>query len=447
MTERRWRFRLARLGYNLVIHLLIPLVLLHFLWRSRREPGYRQHIGERLALGPPPAQRPDLWIHAVSLGEMRVAGTLVQALADGHPALQILLTTVTPAGRAEAERMRSAGLPVEIRYLPLDAPVLLRRFIRRTRPGALVLVETELWPNLLRQTRLAGLSAVLVNARLSPRLRATYHRFRLLYAPLLAALEWVAAQGPGDADHFRELGARRVEVTGNLKFDLPEVPVTPELSRDRFAAERLWLAGSTHPGEEALLLDVHRRLQAAHPESRVQLLLAPRHPARAPELMALSRSAGFSVVARSGIAAAPTAADVIVLDTLGELAGLYGVADAAFVGGSLVTHGGQNPLEPIAAGCPAVIGPDGRNFADMVELLRNAGAIVQVADADGLLLALERLIGDPEAGCAQVEKARQTIRANRGATARTLSLLDPLLPAPRESAGHRNPDRRQVRSP
>jgi len=444
MTERRWRFRLARLGYNLVIHLLIPLVLLYFFWRSRREAEYRQHIGERLALGPPPAQRPDLWIHAVSLGEMRVAGTLVRTLADGHPGLRILLTTVTPAGRAEAERMRSAGLPVEIRYLPLDAPALLRRFIRRSRPGALVLVETELWPNLLRQTRLAGLPAVLVNARLSPRLRATYHRFRPLYAPLLAELEWIAAQGPGDASQFRELGASRVEITGNLKFDLPDMPVTPALGRARFDAEHLWLAGSTHPGEEALLLDVHRRLQAAHTDSRIQLLLAPRHPARAREVMALSRSAGFSVVARSGIEGASTAADVIVLDTLGELAGLYAVADAAFVGGSLVAHGGQNPLEPIVAGCPAVIGPDSRNFADMVELLRNAGAILQVADADDLLLALEGLLGDTEAGRAQVEKARQTIRTHSGATARTLRLLEPLLPGPREAAGHRNPDRRQV---
>jgi len=444
MTERGWRFRLARLGYNLVIHLLIPLVLLYFLWRSRREAEYRQHIGERLVLGPPPARRPDLWIHAVSLGEMRVAGTLVRALVDGHPPLQILLTTVTPAGRAEAERMRSAGLPVEIRYLPLDAPVLLRRFIRRSRPGALVLVETELWPNLLRQTRLAGLSAVLVNARLSPRLRATYHRFRLLYAPLLADLEWVAAQGPGDADHFRELGARRVEVTGNLKFDLPEVPLTPALGRDRFAAERLWLAGSTHPGEEALLLDVHRRLQAAHPDSRVQLLLAPRHPTRAPEVMALCRSAGFSVVARSGIANAPTTADVIVLDTLGELAGFYALADAAFVGGSLVAHGGQNPLEPIAAGCPVVLGPDTRNFAGMVDQLRNAGAIVQVADTDGLLVALERLLEDRDAGRAQVERARQTIDVNRGATIRILRMLKPLLPCPPDAAAHRRGNIRSV---
>jgi 3-deoxy-D-manno-octulosonic-acid transferase len=302
MSERQWRYDLARLGYNLLIHVLIPVAILHFLWRSRREPGYRRHLGERLALGAAPAYRPDLWVHAVSLGEMRVAATLVRALAAGDPALRVLLTTGTPAGRAEAERMRAAGLSVEIRYLPLDAPALLRRFIRRSRPRGLVLVETELWPNLLRQSRLAGLWTVLVNARLSPRLRTTYRRLRLLYAPLLAGLEWVAAQGAGDADHFRALGARRVEITGNLKFDLPEQAAAPALGRDRFACEhRLWLAGSTHPGEEALLLDVHRQLQASLSDGHIQLLLAPRHPARAPEVMALAREAGFSVVARSSI--------------------------------------------------------------------------------------------------------------------------------------------------
>jgi 3-deoxy-D-manno-octulosonic-acid transferase len=432
MNERQWRYRLALLGYNVAIHLLIPLAILHFLWRSRRETGYRRHIGERLGLGAPPARRPDLWIHAVSLGEMRVAATLVRALAAGDPSLHVLLTTGTPAGRAEAGRMRASGLPVEVRYLPLDAPVLLRRFIRRSRPGALVLVETELWPNLLRQTRLAGLSAVLVNARLSPRLRATYHRLRLLYAPSLAGLEWVAAQTAGDADHFRQLGASRVEITGNVKFDLPEAPTTPALGRSRFAAEHLWVAGSTHPGEEILLLDVHRRLQAAHPDGRVQLLLAPRHPARARELLALAQAAGFSVVARSRIGTPATAADVIVLDSLGELAGLYAVADAAFIGGSLVTHGGQNPLEPIAVGCPAVIGPDARNFADMVELLRNAGGILQVADVDDLRLALENLFGDPKVGRAQVESAQRIIRANSGATERILRLLAPLLSSPRQ---------------
>ena len=440
MADREWRERLARLGYNLVIHLLIPLAFLHFLWRSRRETGYRQHLGERIALGAPLAQRPDLWIHAVSLGEMRVAGTLLRALTDRHPRLQVLLTTVTPAGRAEAERMRSAGLPVETRYLPLDSPILLRRFIHRNQPRTLVLVETELWPNLLRQASLAGLPAMLINGRLSPRLRRTYHRFSQLYAPLLAGLEWVGAQDAGDAHHFRELGASRVEVTGNLKFDLPDSPPTPALERDRFSGDRLWLAGSTHPGEEAPLLSVHRRLQEMHPGGRVQMLLAPRHPARTPEVVALCRESGFSVVARSSIDASATAADVIVLDTLGELAGFYAVADAAFVGGSLVARGGQNPLEAIVADCPVVVGPDSRNFADMVGRLRSAGAITQVADTDDLLGVLRQLLEVPGAGRTQAVRARQVLHANSGATLRTLCLLEPLLPDPDRSSGHADPD-------
>ena len=437
MALRQWRPALARLGYNLAIHLLIPAALLHFLWRSRREAGYRLHLGERLALGPPPPRRPDLWIHAVSLGEMRVARTLVRALASARPTLTVLLTTVTPAGRAEAERMRTAGLPVEVRYLPLDSPPLVRRFIRAVRPRALVLIETELWPNLLRQAHLAGLAAVLVNARLSPALRATYRRFRLLYGPLLSTLTWVAAQGPGDAREFRNLGATRVEVTGNLKFDLQATLPESELDRGHFASEKLWLAGSTHPGEEALVLEVHRRLRAVRSGTRIQLLLAPRHPARSAEVIALARSAGFSVIARSAIDTTRTSADVIVLDTLGELAALYALADAAFVGGSLAAVGGQNPLEPIAAGCPVVIGPDTRNFADMVVQLREAGALLQVADADGLLEALTRLLGNPEAGRTQAVRAREAIDANKGATARTLQLLEPLLPGPPDAPGNR----------
>lgn len=333
--------------------------------------------------------------------------------------------------------MRAQGLPVEVRYLPLDSPVLMRRFISRVRPRVLVLIETELWPNLLRQGHLAGLPVVLVNARLSPALRATYRRFRLLYGPLLGTLEWVGAQGPGDAREFRDLGAGRVEVTGNLKFDLPPVPPAPALERAQLASGQLWLAGSTHPGEEALVLDVHRRLQAARRGTRIQLLLAPRHPARSSEIIALARTKGFSVIARSAIETAGTSADVVVLDTLGELVALYALADAAFVGGSLVAQGGQNPLEPIAAGCPVVIGPDTRNFADMIEQLRDAGALLQVLDADGLLQALEGLLGDPGAGPAQVAKAREVVDANSGATAHTLQLLEPLLPGPQDADEHR----------
>ncbi|TVP76563.1 3-deoxy-D-manno-octulosonic acid transferase [Thioalkalivibrio sp.] len=430
MNSASWSFRLARLAYNLLIHALIPVALLHFLWRSRRESGYRRHLGERLGAGPDPEPGPDLWVHAASLGEMRVAGILVNALCREHPKLRIQLTTLTPAGRAEGERMQASGLPVTVRYLPLDSPPLLRRVIRHQQPGLLILIETELWPNLLWHTHRAGVPTVLVNARLSPSRRGTYRRLRALYGPLLAGLEWVAAQGPEDAGLFRSLGARRVEVAGNLKFDLPSVHKQTDLARTHFAAEWLWVAGSTHPGEERQLLDVHRRLRDAHPETRIQLLLAPRHPSRAQEIRGQAEDAGFSALLRSRLPAAGSDDDVIVLDTLGELAALYALADAAFVGGSLVNHGGQNPLEPIAAGCPVIVGPDTRNFADMVRQLVADRAIVQVADAEGLRDALEGLLRIPEHGAAMIQQAQRTLSANRGATARTLDLLRPLLPPP-----------------
>ncbi len=456
MSPRSWRFTLARQVYNLLIHLLIPLALAHFLWRSRREPAYRRQWRERVTatlrsdrVGRAPAESdrteagsgpsgsgpaepdpagPDLWIHAVSLGEMRVARILVDALMHTHPHLRIQLTTITPAGRAEGERMKTAGWPVAIRYLPLDAPLLVRRFIRKLQPRVLVIVETELWPNLLWQGHRAGLPILLVNARLSPSRRDTYRRFRALYAPLLANLHTVAAQGPDDAAQFQALGAPRVVVTGNLKFDLSPTVRSPELTRTRFAGARLWLAGSTHPGEEAVLLQVHRRLRQHQPEGSIQLLLAPRHPSRAPEIRAQAQQAGDTVELRSQMTSTASTADVVILDTLGELAALYALADVAFVGGSLVDHGGQNPLEAIAAGCPVIMGPDCRNFAEIVAQLAAHQALLQITDGDDLLAALRHLLHDPQQAQAMGRRAQHTLNANRGATAHTLRLLEPLLP-------------------
>jgi 3-deoxy-D-manno-octulosonic-acid transferase len=420
------RFHFARAGYNLLLHVLIPWILLHFVWRSRREPGYRRHLLERVTGKHPVASPCDLWIHAVSLGEMRVAGQLIRALLadNGNPRIQ--LTTTTPAGRAEAERMQKAGLPVTVRYLPLDLPWALRRLFRVLQPRSLVLVETELWPNLLRASARAAVPVIVVNARLGPGLRARYRRFRVLYGPLLAGLTAVAAQSESDAAAFRDLGATKVSVTGNLKFDVAP-PRPGELQRKAFAGDWLWLAGSTHPGEETTLFETHRALARRHPARRLQLLVAPRHPARTPEILAQARAAGLAAIPRSKMAFGGVAADVIVLDTLGELAGLYALADAAFVGGSLVDHGGQNPLEPVAAGCPVLTGPDMRNFAHVVALFSAARAILPVQDAAGLLEALDHWVRNPQAGADMAARAAKVLDTNRGATRRTLKMLEPWL--------------------
>ncbi len=420
------RFRFASVGYNLLLHLMVPWILLYFVWRSRREPGYRRHLRERLTGKHPESSPCDLWIHAVSLGEMRVAGQLIRALVVDGWSARIQLTTATPAGRAEAERMQAAGLPVQVRYLPLDLPWALRRLFRVLKPRTLVLIETELWPNLLRASARATVPVIVVNARLSPGIRERYRRFRVLYAPLLAGLTAVGAQSESDAAAFRDLGATRVAVTGNLKFDVAP-PGPGELERDAFAADWLWLAGSTHPGEEATLFETHRALGRRHPDRRLQLLVAPRHPARTREVLAQARAGGLAAVPRSQMAAGGTAADVVVLDTLGELATLYALADAAFVGGSLVDHGGQNPLEPAAAGCPVVTGPDMRNFAHAMALLSAAQAILTVHNATGLLEALDAWVRDPQAGADMAARAAQVLDANRGATRRTLEMLEPWL--------------------
>lgn len=427
MLRNGWRFRVARQLYNVLIHLLIPVAILHFLWRSRHEPAYRRHLAERVGAGSRRAPRPALWIHAVSLGEMRVARTLVSRLVQRRPCPRIQLTTLTPAGRAEGERMRNDGLPVAVRYLPLDSPWIMRRFIRILRPGALILIETELWPNLLHMCRREAVPCALVNARLSPRLRNTYRRFRTLYGPLLAGLEWVAAQGPEDARHLEELGARHVTVTGNLKYD-PALPRSEtSLTRALLPPGLLWLAGSTHPGEETQLLKVLGDLRKNLAPARIHLLLAPRHPARTPDVVREVRAHGFTAVERSRIRATRRTEDVIVLDTLGELASLYALADAAFIGGSLVAHGGQNPLEAIACGCPVIIGPDVGNFADIVEELVAAGAMIRVADGDELRAAMERLLTDPEKAHAMSRLALTTVKAHGDAADRTLDLVEPLL--------------------
>jgi len=420
------RFRLARAVYTLALFLTIPWILLYFVWRSRREPAYRLHLRERLALRHPASTPCDLWIHAVSLGEMRVAAQLIRALATKRANLRIQLTTTTPAGRAEAEGIHAEGIMVTVRYLPLDLPWMQQRLLRALKPRLLVLVETELWPNLIHASVRARIPVIVANARLSPRLRERYRKFRNLYEPLVAGLTAIAAQSAADAAAFRDLGAACISVTGNLKFDTTP-PEPADLGREAFAGDWLWIAGSTHPGEEAMVFETHHALCRRHPHRRLQLLVAPRHPARTPEILSRARVAGLSTVTRSAMAPHRNTADVVVLDTLGELASLYPLADAVFVGGSLVSHGGQNPLEPVAAGRPVVTGPDMRNFAEAMTLLSAARAIHSVADASGLLEALDAWIRDPQAGAGMAARATQVLATNRGATERTLEILTPWL--------------------
>lgn len=423
--------------YTLLFHLMLPAILFRLLLKSRRLPAYRARIGERLGRyeGFPPATGV-IWFHAVSVGEAEAAFPLVRAFLARYPHIPVLVTTTTPTG---SERVQStlddAVLHV---YLPYDLPVCVSRFLRRFRPVCAIILETEIWPNLFHACRARGIPLAVVNARLSERSARGYRRVAWLSAPTLAVVDRVLAQTEADAARFVDLGlpASRVGVTGNLKFDRAGAGAAEDQgcvlrSRLQAATRPVLIAGSTHAGEEALVLAAFTEVRRVHPNAL--LLLAPRRPERFGQVAAQCLEAGWRVAHRSrGVDAG--GADVFLIDTLGELAGFYGAADVAFVGGSLIPHGGQNLLEPAAGGVPVVFGPHVENFQAIAAALQAEGGGVQVNNAEALAAVWGRLLADDGARLAMGRQARRFVEANRGAVGRTLEQLEPLLQ--RAGLGH-----------
>lgn len=415
-----------RLLYSLVWTLVLPFAFLYLLWRARRQPEYLRHWPERLGLAaPPPGGKPVIWLHAVSVGETRAAAPLVAALEQRHPGHTLLLTHATPTGRATGREL--FGARVRQAYLPYDHPLLVRLFLRRARPALGILLETEIWPNLVAACRQQDIPVFLVNARLSAQSALGYARFRALLAPSLAALAGVAAQSEDDARRLGELGARRVRVTGNLKFDAAPPDDTAARAtalRALFAGRFVFLAASTREGEEALLLEALSAL--ALPD--LLLVLVPRHPQRFEEVARLIEARGLAYARRSGAAAVTPDTRVFLGDSMGEMAAYYAAADLAYVGGSLLPLGGQNLIEAAYAGCPALIGPHTWNFAEAAEQAVARGAALRVQDAAGLAAEVQRLYADPEARGAMAEAGREFAAANRGATARVMALISEVPP-------------------
>jgi 3-deoxy-D-manno-octulosonic-acid transferase len=419
---------MARALYTLLWWLVLPLVPLRLLWRSRREPGYRAAIGERFGSYRAPAPPDVLWVHAVSVGETRAAAPLIDRLRATNPRATILLTCMTASGRDTGRQVY--GDRVVQAWLPYDAPFAVRRFLDHWSPRAGLLMETELWPNLVHACDARGVPLFLVNARLSERSAAGYRRWASLARPMLRAVTGVAAQTEADAQRLRTLGARDVVVTGNLKFDV----TIPEAMRERAAQLRerfgrtraVWLCASTREGEEALLLDA----LVAHPlASEALLVLVPRHPQRFDEVEALVRSRGFAVVRRSSDAFVAPFTQVVVGDSMGEMLAYCGAADVAFVGGSLLPLGGQNLIEPIALGVPTLVGEHTFNFAEATERAIAAGAARRVPDARALVDTVEALLRD-EAARSRMRGAALAFHAeHRGATDRLWQWLEPRLPA------------------
>lgn len=415
--------------YATALYLLAPVTVYHLIWRGFRQPAYFQRWAERYAMYKDPPREGVLWVHAVSVGEVNAAVPLVNALRREYPRHRVLVTSITPTGSA---RVRAIwGDAVDHVYLPYDLPGAVGRFIAHFRPHVALILETELWPNLLFGCRDAGIPAYVVNARLSQRSLRGYRVLRPLLARALRTLRGVLAQSRHDGTRFAALGAPAdaVHVTGNLKYDIAIGEGWPAFAAafaGRSGGRPAWIAASTHVEEEAAVLALHARLRARWPA--LLLLWAPRHPERFKPVMQQAVDAGWRVATRQ-LTHWPDASDaVFVIDTLGELMPFYACADVAFVGGSLQDVGGHNLLEPAAVGTAVVSGPHLHNFADIAAQMQRAGALRVGADAGEVGDELEDLLGDAAARAAMVEAGRAMVEAGRGALGRTLARIAPDLP-------------------
>jgi len=414
--------------YNVVIYLAAPVAILVQLWRGLRDPSYRGGLGERFGFGPPIAG-PVIWVHAVSVGEVQAAQPLVAQLRRRHPACRVLLTTVTPTGAARARLL--FGDQVLLRYVPFDLPGAVRRFFDRVQPRLAMILETELWPNLYGECGRRSVPLVLASARVSPRSVGKYRRLMSLFRKTLSYGIVIAAQSEPDAERFRSIGAApgRTHVTGNIKFDF-QPPVGIEALGRRWRDENLpgrpvWVAGSTHEGEEAIVLDAHRLVLKRFPDAL--LILVPRHPQRFEVVRNLLAKRDEAVAFRSSGNAPPRGTRVMLGDTMGELMKFYAAADVAFVAGSLAPIGGHNLLEPASVGLPVLTGPHNFNGEEIAGLLVDAGAALVVSDTRQLADAVVRLLGDPELRKVMGTAGKAVLDSNRGALDRLLTLVDPLL--------------------
>jgi 3-deoxy-D-manno-octulosonic-acid transferase len=433
---------MLRSVYRALWWIVAPLAVLRLLLRSRRERGYREHIGERFGRArgrSPDDDAPLIWVHAVSVGETRAAQPLIDALMQARPDGRILLTHMTPSGRATGEQL--FGDRVLRCYLPYDMPHAVRRFLHAWRPSIGIVMETEVWPTLIDECRHADMPLVLTNARMSARSYKRAARFGRATREVFGGFARVLAQSPADAQRLTALGAQQVAVLGNLKFDMatpPELAARGHAWRAAIGSRPVWVAASTREGEEPLVLDAF----AAMATKGSLLILVPRHPQRFDEVASLVERRGLRCMRRSAwggeavaaaaaaqVADAPLPADVDVLlgDSMGELGAYYAASDLAFVGGSLVPLGGQNLIEACAVGVPVLIGPHVFNFSQVTADALAAGAALQVSEPADLARVLDALFADRPQRVAMGAAASAFAERHRGATVRTVTVLMALL--------------------
>ena len=416
-----------RILYNLLIYLLMLPLALFWVARGIGNRAYMSNIGQRFGFGFPKINR-CIWLHAVSVGEVQAAVPLIRSLQERFPERDLLVTTVTPTGAARVDAL--FGDSVHHCYIPFEFPHAVRSFFSSVNPEAALIMETEIWPNLYRGCGIRRIPLILVSARVSPKSVPGYRKLLPLIRETLSHGIIIAAQSQSDADRFLELGASpaRTRVMGNIKFDVEADEGVGEkgqaLRGDLFGDRPVWIAASTHEGEEQLVLQVHAKLLEGHP--RLLLLLVPRHPERFSVARELIEKQGFSVVARTENVPARDEA-VFLCDTMGEVPLFYAASDVAFVAGSLVPIGGHNLLEPASLGVPIITGPYNFNAQDIADLFVDMGACRKVADTSELIDTVSELLSDPVRAARLGNAGRTVLEENRGALERLLVLLEPLL--------------------
>ncbi len=424
--------------YNILFAIGMILMLPRAIVRMRRRGGYARNFGQRFARYSPELlarfrEGGRVWVHAVSVGEIFVALRFMKEFRARRPGVEFVLSTTTSTGYGIAEK--EVADPDVLIYLPLDFPGIMKRALSIIRPKTLVLVECELWPNLIRLAKRGGVPVILINGRVSDHSYSGYSKLRVFTRPLLAQVDLLCVQSEDDRRKLADLGTdpARLHVVGSAKYDMTadngdgEEKARAALQAAGIARDRLiLLGGSTWAGEEEALLDIYKELRATIPE--LVLVLVPRHAERRDQVLSAIADRGLSVVrrteARAGVSAAP---DVLLVDTTGELRNFYACADVIFVGKSLCEHGGQNIIEPALCGKPIIVGPNMENFVVVAQDFLDVGALVQVRDVAGLRDAVRELLADPAGRASLGEKARHLVREKAGAVRKTIDLMSPIL--------------------
>ncbi|OAN17002.1 3-deoxy-D-manno-octulosonic acid transferase [Photobacterium jeanii] len=431
---------MAKFTYNLLLLIIQPLIAARLLFRSLKAPLYKKRLKERYGFAPPFAKG-GIWLHSVSVGETIASVPLVKALQQAYPELPITITTMTPTGSEQVRK--SFGDSVQHCYLPYDLPFAMGRLIDNLSPKLAIVMETELWPNMIHQLNKRQIPVMLANGRLSARSAKGYGKVKNLVAPMLNEMSLIAAQYQADGDRYVELGLPKdkLHVCGSVKFDIDVTKEQYEQAqqlKQSWAFERpVWIAASTHDGEDAVILAAHQQILQHSPDAL--LVLVPRHPERFDSVATLIAEHGFSYLRKSEQTSLSTSVStnvsaddyqVVLGDTMGELMTLFGVADVAFIGGSLIERGGHNPLEPAAYGLPLIMGPHTFNFSSICQMLTDADALKTVTNSQTLATTINRYLQSPQQAKAQGGNALQVLKLNQGSLAKHLELIAQLLEKP-----------------